>query len=202
MHANAVPYLAQLRYSESGFVVREAWESTWELQRREDSGLGAADVAVPPKFSKVDFLNDIYWRLRGKLDVPKERFISYPGCESDEDNEPVYGWAGWDHLQQAQALAALYQDRKTREGWTADRLTPMLAGLLELVPWLLQWHNDPNAAFDGLRLGDYFRDYLDEQCRELGLTTDDLRSWRPEKKSKGKGQKAKVKAEEEEETPA
>jgi hypothetical protein len=28
-----------------------------------------------------------YSGLRGKLDVPKERFISYPGCESDEDHE-------------------------------------------------------------------------------------------------------------------
>jgi hypothetical protein len=27
--------------------------------------------------------------LRGKLDVPKERIISYYGCESDEDHEPV-----------------------------------------------------------------------------------------------------------------
>ena len=51
-----------------------------------------------------------------------------PGCESDVDGEPVYGWAGWDHAERAKALVALYQDRKTREGWDKDRLTPMLAG--------------------------------------------------------------------------
>lgn len=90
--------------------------------------------------------------------MPKERFISYPGCESDEDREPVYGWAGWNHLQRAQALAALYQDRKQREGWSKDRLTPMLAGLLELIPWIKQWHNEPSQEFEGLRLGDYFQE--------------------------------------------
>ncbi|MFN9808699.1 MAG: DUF7008 domain-containing protein [Deltaproteobacteria bacterium] len=56
-----------------------------------------------------------------------------------------------DHLQQAQALAALYEDRK-REGWTKERLAPMLEGLRELLPWLKQWHNDPSEEFGGLKL--------------------------------------------------
>ncbi len=184
--AQSVPFLRCHRLTATGLEKRADWQSTWDLQRREDAGEDVGDIPVPPKYAQSDFRDPIYWRLRGKLDVPKERFISYPGCESDEDNEPVYGWAGWDHLQQAQALAALYQDRKDREGWTADRLTPMLAGLLELLPWLLQWHNEPSDEFDGLQLGDYFQSYLDEQCRELGLTLDDLRDWRPEAKGRGR----------------
>jgi hypothetical protein len=46
-------------------------------------------------------------RLSVELDVPAERFLSYPGCESDDDKQPLYGWAGSNHLQQVQALPAL-----------------------------------------------------------------------------------------------
>ena len=139
---------------------------------------------MPPKYVQADFRLSSLWQLRGKLDVPKERFISYPGCESDEDGSPVYGWAGWNHLEQAQALAALYNDRKDREGWAKDRLVPMLAGILELLPWVKQWHNEPNDDFDGLRLGEYFDGFLQTQMRELGVTTADLESWRPEARTR------------------
>jgi hypothetical protein len=132
-----------------------------------------------------DYRRPEYWRLRGKLDVPKERFISYPGCESEHDAQPVYGWAGWSHLQRIQALALLYQDRKSSEGWPAARLAPMLAGMLALLPWVQQWHNDPDPGFDGLRMGDYFASFVQAQCGELGLTLDDLRAWRPTARKAG-----------------
>lgn len=194
--ADAVPYLVALRYAESGATKHIEWCRTWDLQRREDNGEDVGTIPVPPKYDQKDFRDPNYFRLRGKLDVPKERFISYPGCESDEDGEPVYGWAGWNHLQQAQALAALYQARK-QEGWSAERLTPMLAGLLELLPWLKQWHNEPNPEFDGLKLGEYFEGYLDGECGELGLTRDALRAWRPAPKGRAgaaKTSKAKPKS--------
>jgi hypothetical protein len=143
---------------------------------------------VPPKYTSKDFLSYDLYKLRGKLDVPKERFISYPGCESDEDGEPVYGWAGWDHAQRAEALVGLYQDRKTAEGWGVQRLTPMLAGLLELLPWLKQWHDEPMPDFDTT----YFQAYdgfLEGELREYGLTRDDLRAWRPPEKKRGRRKK-------------
>jgi len=124
----SVPYLSAMRFTEAGLEKHKLWQDTWNLQRREDRGEKVGDIPVPPKYDQKDHSDATYWSLRGKLDVPKERFISYPGCESDEDQEPVYGWAGWNHLQRAQALAALYQDRKTREGWPKERLLPMLAG--------------------------------------------------------------------------
>jgi hypothetical protein len=181
---DAVPFLAAYRYTDSGLEKRAAWEATWNLQRREDAGENVGEIPVPPKYDSKDYRDPIYWRLRGKLDVPKERFISYPGCESDEDPSPVYGWAGWNHLQQAQALAALYQSRKTEEGWKAERLIPMLAGLDELAPWVKQWHNEPSADYGGLRLGDYFADFVAAECRELDLTLEQVRAWRPVKKGR------------------
>ena len=185
MAAESVPHLASLRYSEDGLACYAEWLATWAAQRAEDQGR-VADAKPAPKYEQSHFLAPEFWRLRGKLDVPKERFISYPHCESDQDGEPVYGWAGWDHLQRAQALASLYLKRKDGEGWTAARLTPMLAGLLELIPWVKQWHNEPSTEFDGLRMGDYFEKFLDGECRQHGLTHDDLRAWRPPKKSRGK----------------
>jgi hypothetical protein len=189
LEKDAVPFLDGYVYTDAGLDKRKSWLRTWDLQRDEDLGTAdTSDIQVPPPYSQgsrgqsKDFRSDTYWRLRGKLDVPKERFISYPGCESDEDHEPLYGWAGWDHLQQAQALASLYEQRKS-EGWDKQRLTPMLAGLLELLPWLKQWHNEPSAAYDGQRLGDYFEQYLDGEHALHGLSREDLRAWRPVAKS-------------------
>lgn len=175
---NAVPFLAQHRFTDSGLEKHSAWEATWALQRREDAGEKLEDIPVPPKYGQEDYRDPNAWRLRGKLDVPKERFISYPGCESDEDQQPVYGWAGWDHLQRAQALAQLYNARR-EEGWEKERLIPLLAGLLELMPWLLQWHNQPSEELGGAKAGDQFALFLEGQCAELGLTHKDLRDWRP-----------------------
>jgi len=87
---------------------------------------------------------------------------------------------------EAQALATLYQKRRTEEDWKKERLVPMLAGLLELVPWVKQWHNAPNDEFGGLRLGDYFETFLAAQCRDFCVTREELRGWRPEGKKRGK----------------
>jgi hypothetical protein len=184
---NSVPFVAASRYSADGLAKYAAWSAVWEAQRAQDGGehTSSGALASPPRYERGDFEGH-GWALRGKLDVPKERFISYPGCESDDDGEPVYGWAGWDHLQRAQALANLYMDRKTREGWPRERLVPMLAGLLELIPWVKQWHNEPSAEYDGLRMGDYFAQFLDGELRLHALTTADLRAWRPAKRTRGK----------------
>ncbi len=180
----SIPYLPQLRFTELGMAKRKAWEETWENQRTEDREGRTLDMKPPDKYASSDYQTARFWEIRGKLDVPKERFISYPGCESDEDGEPVYGWAGWNHLQQAQALAALYQKRKTEEAWQKDRLTPMLAGLLELLPWIRQWHNEPSDDYAGMRLGDFFEGFLEGELRAHSLTRDDLRSHRPTPKKR------------------
>ena len=204
----AVPFLAAYRYTESGQRKRADWEETWRLQRIEDeidarTKLAAGDpqrlsedeartlkarevgdIPVPPKYASADFRKSSYWRLRGKLDVPKERFIHYPGLERGVDASPVIGWAGWNHLEQAQALGAALTELRENEGWGADRLKPGLAGLLELLPWLLQWHNDPDPAHGGERLGKFFAGFLDEEARSLGLTREELSGWRLVEKAK------------------
>jgi hypothetical protein len=88
--SDAVPYLAVLRHTDVGAKKRAEWERVWGLQRREDAG-EKLDIPVPPKYDSKDFRDPAYWRLRGKLDVPKERFISYPGAEKDDDKSPLFG---------------------------------------------------------------------------------------------------------------
>jgi len=90
------------------------------VNRRYGARARGAQGRATPSAGSTPSVNARQADPRCKLDVPKERFISYPGCESDEDHKPVYGWAGWDHLQQAQALAGLYEQRKS-EGWEKER---------------------------------------------------------------------------------
>jgi hypothetical protein len=186
--AEGVPFLAGYRYAETGMEKRASWEEAWRLQRIEDEDtkkleaelkrLNLNKITVPDKYGKGDLLRH-YWRLRGELDVPKERFVTVPGGNTDDDTTPLVGWAGWDHLQVAQAVSGLYQRRKTEDGWQRDRLMPLLAGLDERVPWLLQWHNEPAADFGGLKLGDFFRDFVAAEAHALGVAVGDLRKWTP-----------------------
>ena len=174
----SVPFLPVLRYTDTGLRKRTQWEDTWALQRREDAGEKVGKIPVPPKYQSKDFLKADFWRLRGGLDVPKERWVSYPGCERGADTSLPIAWAGWNHLQQATALAAYYLEMKESEGWEAARLQPLLAGLLELVPWLEQWHNEIDPAY-GERMGTYYRGFVQEEARTLGFTLDGLRAWKP-----------------------
>jgi hypothetical protein len=185
--SEGVPFLAGYRHAESGMEKRATWEETWRLQRIEDEDKSRLEtelkrlvlnrIPVPDKYRPKDFLRH-YWSLRGKLDVPKERFVTVPGGNTDEDTTPLVGWAGWNHLQVAQALAALYQRRKTEDGWTKERLVPLLAGIDERVPWLLQWHNEIDPSY-GTKLGDFFRDFVAAEAHLLGVAVGDLRSWTP-----------------------
>ena len=135
------------------------------------------DISVPPKYATADFQKTDYWRLRGKLDVPKERWVSYPYCHTDSDPSLVVGWAGWDHLQQAAVLVGYYDTRK-REGWDSKRLTPLLAGLDQLLPWIHQWHPEIDPEF-GETAGKSYQTLLEQDAHELGLTLDDIRNWQP-----------------------
>jgi hypothetical protein len=146
-------------------------------ERRQDAGESVGDIPVPPKYTSADFLKTDSWQLRGKLDVPKERWVSYPHCETESDPSLVVGWAGWNHLQQATALIAYYDARKS-DGWDAKRLTPLLAGLDQLLPWIHQWHPDVDPEF-GETAGQSYETLLKSDAHELGLTVEDLRAWEP-----------------------
>ncbi|MGM8930216.1 BREX-2 system adenine-specific DNA-methyltransferase PglX [Salinicola halophyticus] len=164
----------------------------YEAAKKQAEAKKAAEIGtipVPPKYASTDFRKGSYWSLRGKLDVPKERFFSLPGCEKPGDNTPVIGWAGLDHLQRAQAIAGWYMERKEQDGWEVDKLMPMLVALEELIPWLKQWHNELHPEFDE-RMGEFYEGFLFEELRQLDLTRDDLLSWQPTVARRGRRRKA------------
>nr|WP_033825777.1 MULTISPECIES: BREX-2 system adenine-specific DNA-methyltransferase PglX [unclassified Kitasatospora] len=181
-----VPYLSALRYKDSGLRKREQWEKVWERQREEDRIGERLDIAVPPKYSSADFLKQSYWSNRGKLDMPKERFISYPDAGPEADPKLVLGLAGWDHRDQAQAIINLAADRVERDNWQGEQLAPLLAGMLELLPWLKQWHGGFDPDWDGVPATDC-QEWLEAQQREHGVTTDALLSWRPSAPKRSRG---------------
>ncbi|MCX4550372.1 BREX-2 system adenine-specific DNA-methyltransferase PglX [Streptomyces sp. NBC_01500] len=182
-----VPYLSVLRYKETGLRKRAQWEQVWEQQREEDRTGQRLDIAVPPKYSGADFLKVSYWSNRGKLDVPKERFISYPDASTDNDQSLLLGWAGWNHREQAEALANLVHDRVEKDGWPKDdpRFVPLLAGLQEAMPWVHQWYDEFDAEWDG-NPAEEFQSALNLGRTERHLSESDLRAWRPEKKRGGR----------------
>lgn len=186
----AVPHAAPLRLKESGMRKRRAWEHTWDLQRQEDAGTLPTepdpkqpggrkniDIPVPPKYSTADFRKASWWQHRGKLDVPKERFILYPGAGSTEDTSMLLGWAGWDHADQGTALASLIIAR-SGDGSDSTVVVPLLVGLSEVLPWIHQWHPDVMPEM-GLTLGEYLTSVLEQNAQDHGLAVSQLADWRP-----------------------
>ena len=203
LEPEAVPYLAALRLKDSGLRKFAEWQRTWELQRQEDAlrpapGASeaeqkranaeadrfAATIPVPPKYTTADFRKTSYWAARGKLDVPKERFIAYPGAGRETDPTPLLGWAGWDHAQQSLALATILNDRQA-EGAADEALVPLVAGMAELQPWVEQWHAEVDPTF-GVSLAGFLAEQLRGRMLELGVTRDDLTRWRPATAGRGR----------------
>jgi hypothetical protein len=183
-----VPAQAAARYKPSGLKKRAEWERTWDLQRAEDRGEDVGRIAVPPKYTSSDFQKPSYWKQRGKLDVPKERFVSVHSAEravSEGDSTMVLAWAGFDHAELALALGNLIFDRQSNAGWSKDQLVPLLAALTEVLPWVEQWHPaiDPDI---GQPLGVYLRAFVAQTLDTVGATTDDVASWAPPATTRGR----------------
>ena len=153
-----------------------------EQRRRKQDEVGS--LPPPPKYRSADFRKPGYWRLRGALDVPKERFVSLPQMNRDTDPTLLVAWAGWNPLELCRAVAAYSTEVTEQDGWPPERLAPLLAVIQENLPWLKQWHNEIDPEYDQ-RLGDFFESFLHARLSELGLTEDDLRSWTPAKSGYG-----------------
>ena len=185
----AVPVVAAQRSTERGLRKRAAWERVWDLQRAEDRGEEIGPIPTPPKYAQSDFRSGTFWRHRGKLDVPKERFVLVANAERGADSSPVVGWAGWGERDLARALAGRSMELREQEAADAERLIPLLAGVLELLSWIHHWHPESDPLYGGPP-GQYFEGWLDGQLAELGITRDNLRAWRPAATARGRKAKA------------
>ncbi|MEU8506140.1 BREX-2 system adenine-specific DNA-methyltransferase PglX [Streptomyces brevispora] len=174
-----VPYVSALRYRESGLRKRAQWEQVWQLQRSEDRTGQALGIPVPPKFSAVDFRHVSYWSLRGNLDIPRERFISYPGLVAKRESL-LLGWSGWSDTQRVLVLLDLVGVLQQQPQPSVHQITPLLVGIQELIPWVRQWEGltEPGQGLD--HVGPY-QGELDSLRTAFGLSLQDLSSWRPQK---------------------
>jgi hypothetical protein len=156
----------------------------YEKYIREEIAMEVGEIEVPPKYASKDFRDANLWRLRGKLDVPKERFAGFPYAERDADQSLVIGWAGWNHLELAQAIAGYYTNARQKEGWSNDRLVPLLGALVELLPWIRQWHDEINLDYGGKPI-EFFESFVEEEARSLGLSINRIREWSPFQQAAG-----------------
>ncbi|MFD3926395.1 BREX-2 system adenine-specific DNA-methyltransferase PglX [Streptomyces sp. NPDC058614] len=190
--AEHVPYLAAYRYKDTGLRKRAQWEDVWEQQREEDRTGERLDIAVPPKYTSADFTKQSYWSNRGKLDVPKERFVSYPDANPDSDPTLLLGWAGWDQRDQATALLNIVTERRKQQAWHTERLVPLLAGIAELMPWLRQWFGEADEEWGEESAAEEFQSFLDGELAREQLTPAALTDLRPANKTRAR--KAKTTA--------
>ncbi|MBM4793024.1 BREX-2 system adenine-specific DNA-methyltransferase PglX [Streptomyces sioyaensis] len=184
--AEHVPYLAAYRYKDTGLRKRAQWEDVWEQQREEDRTGERLNIPVPPKYTSADFVKQSYWSNRGKLDVPKERFVSYPDASPGSDPTLLLGWAGWDQRDQATALLNIVSERRKQQDWSGEQLVPLLAGINELMPWLRQWFGEVDDEWGEESAAEEFQSFLDGELAREQLTPAALTEWRPAKKTRAR----------------
>ncbi|KYF85884.1 hypothetical protein BE20_13440 [Sorangium cellulosum] len=193
VRADAVPNTKHHVFTAEGLLKRAAWEETWRLQHLEDEGrlpLGEdgkpIPIPVPRKYDRTDYQRPEFWSHRGKLDVPKERFIAFTEVPPPVGEETLYGWAGWTHRERARVLLALDEQLENAGVPVADRYG-VLHGVWFLLPYVA-WESQ-DAARD-------FRADVKSIVGEAGVTEAMLTEWagrfplaKPRAGGRGKGKK-------------
>jgi len=160
-------------YTATGLNKRKAWEKVWELQRKKDAGEKLEKpIDPPPDYSQgsrgksTDFVRTEYWKLRGKLDVPKERYIAF--TEAPGQTDPLYGWAGWTPAQRVRAILLLDEELEDQGVAVDDRVA-----LLDSA-----WRLLPDVARDDTTAASQFRAELQSVLGEAGPPQAMLDSWK------------------------
>ncbi len=164
---DAVPSHRFHVYKPAGLVKREVWERTWADQRLEDAG-DCVTPEAPPPYASGDFLKPEYWQLRGKLDVPKERFIAFTEVPGRTGAETLYGWAGWTPTQRIKAMLAIDEDLEDAAIPLADRI-----GLLDSA-----WRLLPDAAREDAASAARLKAELQALVGPDGPSKEQLEDWK------------------------
>lgn len=180
----AVPGLKTHVFKPEGLVKRRGWEETWDLQHREDAGTLPPGVTppVPKKYDSKDYVRAEYWALRGKLDVPKERFIAFTEVPAEVSDEPLYGWAGWTHRERARVLLAL-DEKAEGAGVKVQERYGLLYGVWFLLPYV---------AWESAQAASDFRADVRSLVGKDGVTEAMLDEWARSHPPPGRGKAKKA----------
>ena len=85
----------------------------------------------------------------------------------------------------AQAIATLAVDRQQTDGWDADRTWPIVVAVVELLPWLDQWHGDVDPRWGDSPAGLY-RGIAEQLALAGGRRLDDAAGWIPTVPTRGR----------------
>jgi hypothetical protein len=117
--SSAVPCHPFHTYSGTGLVKRSAW---LRAQHDHNENIAARKGGAPPVYSATDFLDAKIWQLRGKLDVPSERFVALTEVPGRSGIETLYHWAGFQGLHRLKALLAIDEELEDSGVPLADRI--------------------------------------------------------------------------------
>lgn len=201
LRAHGLPDNPRRIYTVEGLRTLAAWKKTWYLQDLEDQGKPLVDpdtgkpldtIEIPPKFERGHFQSADAFSIRGKLNVPRERFIIFTDLIP-----PRYGWNGWRDTERARAQVDAYDlaekdpDNRLPPPTVANprRCGPTL-GLWECLPDVRRWDDESTHA-ELLALAQ-------EVCGQKSCPCDVVDAWQAwqdqEQKSRGKkaGRKASL----------
>jgi SAM-dependent methyltransferase len=167
LRANALPDNPHRLYSDEGLRKLDEWKRVWALQDQEDEWEKAVAEAkargeavpqkrlvdpddpakvvdaipLPPKFDKADFVKAEYFSIRGKLNVPRERFILFSELSPNR-----YGWNGWRDRERALAQVEAFtlaendpQQPLSLPTYEEPRRCGVTYGLWESLPDVKRW---------------------------------------------------------------
>lgn len=158
-------------YTASGWRKLDQWTEVWALQDREDAGEKVSDIPKPPEFEEGDFVKAEYYGVRGKLNVPRERFIAFA------DLAPVrYGWNGWRDLDRGLAQVEAFTEA---EGDPHNPLpTPTHADPRRCGVTLGLWESlDDVRRWSGAADHTELKALAQEGCRQESCPCDLVKRW-------------------------
>jgi hypothetical protein len=174
LRATAVPNHPFHVYTDSGLAKRAAWESAWAAQRSADAGGSSVAAADPPEYSQgsrgksTDFLRTEYWQHRGRLDVPKERFIAFSEVPGRTGTETYYAWAGWTPAQRLKAILTVDEELEDSGIPLGDRI-----GLLDSA-----WRLLPDVAREDATAATRLKAELQALVGPDGPSRELIQDWR------------------------
>lgn len=167
-----VPIAAASVFRPSGLEKQAKWVEVWRRQDAEDREGSEQAIPSPPRFKSSDFKDSRSWRLRGPLNVPKERFFSL-------DQTLRFGLSGlrvgpswWPYSLKERACRTHY-GRLKQQDRLRHELLPALVAISELIPWC---HRESQLEAHPVRPPAF---QVDQELQALGLTQRDLREWGP-----------------------